>query len=240
MMRYVDVILPLPLQDFFTYAVSDVQAVRIRMGMRLLVPFGKSKTYAAMAVRVHDEKPDLPDSKIREVLTVLDDHPILLPNQLRLWRWIADYYMSPLGEVMNAALPAGLKAEAGYRPKTETCVRVGKKFASIEGAKIAIEMLRRMPRQLKTFQVLLSLNNDSSTGVVTREELMNEAHCTYDTVKRLAEQGFIVTYEHVLERLNRKGDTHPERIQLLSEAQTRAKRRSSNSGKRKMSCCFMA
>ena len=222
-MQYVDVILPLPLQDFFTYAVSDTLAVRICMGIRLLVPFGKSKTYAAMAVRVHDEKPDLPDSKIREVLTVLDDHPILLPNQLRLWRWMADYYMSPLGEVMNAALPAGLKAEAGYRPKTETCVRVGKKFESIEGAKVAIEMLRRMPRQLKTFQVLISLNNDSSTGVVTREELMNEAHCTYDTVKRLAEQGFIVTYEHVLERLNRKGDTHPERIQLLSEAQSRAK-----------------
>ena len=197
-MQYVDVILPLPLQDFFTYAVSDTLAARICMGIRLLAPFGKSKTYAAMAVRVHDEKPDLPDSKIREVLTVLDDHPILLPNQLRLWRWIADYYMSPLGEVMNAALPAGLKAEAGYRPKTETCVRVGKKFESIEGAKVAIEMLRRMPRQLKTFQVLLTLNNDSSTGVVTREELM-------------------------VERLNRKGDAHPERIQPLSEAQTRAK-----------------
>ena len=222
-MQYVDVILPLPLQDFFTYAVSDTLAARICMGIRLLVPFGKSKTYAAMAVRVHDEKPDLPDSKIREVLTVLDDHPILLPNQLRLWRWIADYYMSPLGEVMNAALPAGLKAEAGYRPKTETCVRVGKKFESIEGAKVAIEMLRRMPRQLKTFQVLISLNNDSSTGVVTREELMNEAHCTYDTVKRLTEQGFIVTFEHAVERLNRKGDAHPERIQPLSEAQTRAK-----------------
>ena len=222
-MQYVDVILPLPLQDFFTYAVSDTLAARICMGIRLLVPFGKSKTYAAMAVRVHDEKPDLPDSKIREVLTVLDDHPILLPNQLRLWRWIADYYMSPLGEVMNAALPAGLKAEAGYRPKTETCVRVGKKFESTEGAKVAIEMLRRMPRQLKTFQVLISLNNDSSTGVVTREELMNEAHCTYDTVKRLTEQGFIVTFEHAVERLNRKGDVHPERIQPLSEAQTRAK-----------------
>lgn len=222
-MQYVDVILPLPLQDFFTYAVSDTLAARICMGIRLLVPFGKSKTYAAMAVRVHDEKPDLPDSKIREVLTVLDDHPILLPNQLRLWRWIADYYMSPLGEVMNAALPSGLKAEAGYRPKMETCVRVGKKFESIEGAKVAVEMLRRMSRQLKTFQVLLTLNNDSSTGVVTREELMNEAHCTYDTVKRLTEQGFIVTFEHAVERLNRKGDVHPERIQPLSEAQTRAK-----------------
>lgn len=70
-MRYVDVILPLPLQDFFTYAVSDALSVRIRMGMRLLVPFGKSKTYAAMAVRVHDDKPDLPDDKIREVLRCL-------------------------------------------------------------------------------------------------------------------------------------------------------------------------
>ena len=83
-MQYVDVILPLPLQDFFTYAVSDTLAARICMGIRLLVPFGKSKTYAAMAVRVHDEKPDLPDSKIREVLTVLDDHPILLPKHSHL------------------------------------------------------------------------------------------------------------------------------------------------------------
>ena len=222
-MRYVDVILPLPLQDFFTYAVSDALAARICMGMRLLVPFGKSKTYAAMAVRVHDDKPNLPDSKIREVLTVLDDAPVLLPNQLRLWRWIADYYMSPLGEVMNAALPAGLKAEAGYRPKTETCVRVSKKFASVEGVKVAVEMLRRMPKQLKTFQVLLSLHADSSNVTITREELMNEAHCTYDTVKRLSEQGFIDTYEHAVERLNRKGDAHPERIQQLSEAQAKAK-----------------
>lgn len=223
-MRYVDVILPLPLQNLFTYAVDDTLAVRIRMGMRLLVPFGKSKTYAAMAVRVHDDKPDLPDSKIREVLTLLDDTPVLLPNQLRLWRWIADYYMSPLGEVMNAALPAGLKAEAGYRPKTETCVRVSKKFASSGGQKIAIEMLRRMRKQQQTFQVLLSLNDDSSNGVITREELMNEAHCTYDTVKRLAEQGFIETYEHAVERMNRKGDAHPGRIRQLSEAQAEAKR----------------
>lgn len=221
-MRYVDVILPLPLQNLFTYAVDDTLAVRIRMGMRLLVPFGKSKTYAAMAVRVHDDKPDLPDSKIREVLTLLDDAPVLLPNQLRLWRWIADYYMSPLGEVMNAALPAGLKAEAGYRPKTETCVRISQKFSSMEGVKVAVEMLRRMPRQLRTFQVFLSLCDASQCPVITREELMNQAHCTYDTVKRLTEQGFIETYEHAVDRLNCRGDVHSERIQPLSDVQAKA------------------
>ena len=79
-MKYVDVILPLPLQDFFTYAVSDSLAARVVMGMRVLVPFGKSKTYAAMAVRLHADKPNLPDSKIREILAVLDDAPVLLPR----------------------------------------------------------------------------------------------------------------------------------------------------------------
>lgn len=223
-MRYVDVILPLPLQDFFTYAVSDVLAARIRMGVRLLVPFGKSKTYAAMACRVHDDKPNLSDDKIREVLTVLDDAPVLLPYQFKLWRWIADYYMSPLGEVMNAALPAGLKAEAGYRPKTETCVRIGRRFAGAEGEKVAVEMLRRTPKQLKAFQVLFDLCEPSKSSVITRETLMNEAHCTSDIVKRLVSQGFIETYEHAFDRLNRGGDAHPERIQPLSEAQAEAKK----------------
>ena len=223
-MRYVDVILPLPLQDFFTYAVSDGLAARIRMGMRLLVPFGKTKTYAAMACRVHDDKPSLADDKIREVLTVLDDAPVLLPYQFKLWRWIADYFMSPLGEVMNAALPAGLKAEAGYRPKTETCVRIGRRFANTEGVKVAVEMLRRMPKQLKAFQVLLDLCEESKSSVITRETLMNEAHCTSDIVKRLVSQGFIETYEHAVDRLNRPGDAHPERIQPLSEAQAEAKK----------------
>lgn len=227
-MRYVDVILPLPLQDVFTYTIADELAGRISMGMRLLVPFGKGKTYAAMAVRVHDDKPDLAADKIREVLTVLDDAPVLLPSQLRLWRWIADYYMSPLGEVMNAALPAGLKAESGYRPRTETCVRVSRKFAGVEGEKVAVEMLRRMARQQQTFRTLLSLSSNTHGGaacggVVTREELMNEAHCTYDTVRRLADQGFVETYEHAVGRLNSCGAVaHPERISPLSDAQAKA------------------
>ena len=222
-MKYLDVILPLPLQDFFTYAVSDTLAARIVMGMRVLVPFGKSKTYAAMAVRVHDDKPDLPDNKIREILALLDDAPVLLPHQLRLWRWIADYYMSPLGDVMNAALPAGLKAETGYVAKKEACVRLGEKFANVDAQKVAVEMLRRMPKQQAAFTKFLTIIHDSGTDTVTREELMNEAHCTADIVKKLVAQGYLQSVDREVKNINRTGDYHPEMIQPLSEPQTQAK-----------------
>ena len=222
-MKYLDVILPLPLQDFFTYAVSDTLAARIVMGMRVLVPFGKSKTYAAMAVRVHDDKPDLPDNKIREILALLDDAPVLLPLQLRLWRWIADYYMSPLGDVMNAALPAGLKAETGYVAKKEACVRLGEKYANVDAQKVAVEMLRRMPKQQAAFTKFLTIIHDSGIDTVTREELMNEAHCTADIVKKLVAQGYLQSVDREVKNINRTGDYHPEMIQPLSEPQTQAK-----------------
>lgn len=222
-MQYVDVILPLPLQDYFTYAVDDSLAASIVMGMRVLVPFGKGKTYAAMVVKLHADKPDLPENKIREILALLDDAPVLLPSQLRLWRWIADYYMSPLGDVMNAALPAGLKAEVGYKPKTEACVCLGEKFANVEAQKVAVEMLRRMPKQQAVFTKFLDILHDSGTYVLTREELMNETHCTADIVKRLVAQGYLQSLEREVKNINHNGDYHPERIQSLSEPQTLAK-----------------
>ncbi len=222
-MQYVDVILPLPLQDYFTYAVDDSLAASIVMGMRVLVPFGKGKTYAAMVVRIHADKPDLPDNKVREILALLDDAPVLLPSQLRLWRWIADYYMSPLGDVMNAALPAGLKAEVGYKPKTEACVCLGEKFANVEAQKVAVEMLRRMPKQQAVFTKFLDILHDSCTDVMTREELMNETHCTADIVKRLVAQGYLQSLEREVKSINRNGDYHPELIQSLSEPQAQAK-----------------
>ena len=224
-MRYVDVILPLPLNDSYTYAVSDAVAAQVLtltggsgMGMRLLVPFGKTKTYCAISLRVHDDKPDLCDDKIREVLSLLDTAPVLLPEQMRLWRWMAFYYMSPLGDVMNAALPAGLKAETGYRPKTETCLRLPEKFSTPEGRNIALELLRRMPRQQQVFSVFLTM----SGADITREALLNESHSTSAIVKHLVDGGFLQTYEREVGRVNTGGESHPERIQPLSQEQLKA------------------
>lgn len=120
-MRYVDVILPRPLEGYFTYAISDELAVGVKLGIRVLVPFGASKTCTAMAVRVHDDKPQF-DTK--EVLQVVDTTPMLLPQQLDLWQWIAQYYMAPIGDVYTAALPAG----------TQRRGRMAAKDRSVRGA----------------------------------------------------------------------------------------------------------
>lgn len=109
MSQYADVILPLPLQSVFTYALSKDCETEPQVGSRVIVPFGSRKFYTAIVVRLHDETPSYPTKAISEVL---DASPIILPEQLRLWKWIADYYLCTLGDVFKAALPSGLKLES--------------------------------------------------------------------------------------------------------------------------------
>lgn len=220
-MKYVDVILPVPLDGTFTYRLPDALVPGCGVGVRVLVPFGKSKTYAGIAVRVHDDPPKLAESKVKDVLALLDSFPVILPQQLRLWQWIADYYMASVGDVMKAALPAGLKAETGYRPKTETFVALAEKFSSPEAIAIAKSMLRRMPRQLEVFETFLSMQSQGAS--VSRESLLNETHCQSALFKRLVDQGFLTVYDQEVGRLNHAGAAHPERIQSLSPAQNQAK-----------------
>ena len=140
-MKFVDVILPLPLEGVFTYAVPGPLEDRVSPGVRLLVPLGKSKTYTGIARETHDRKPQF---EVREVLAVLDGgRPMLLPQQLRLWQWIADYYMAPIGEVYKAAFPSGLKAEDGYRPRTETFVSLPPKYRQEPALHIALSVYGR-------------------------------------------------------------------------------------------------
>ena len=109
MSQYADVILPLPLQSVFTYALPKDCETQPQVGSRVIVPFGSRKFFTAIVVRLHDETPSYPTKAISEVL---DASPIILPEQLRLWKWIADYYLCTLGDVFKAALPSGLKLES--------------------------------------------------------------------------------------------------------------------------------
>ena len=106
---YVDMILPLALQKLYTYEVPKQLEGSVKEFVRVLVQFGKKKFYAGIVVNIHDDKPDYPTKEITEVI---DTEPILTPEQYRLWQWIADYYVCTLGEVMKAAMPAGLKLES--------------------------------------------------------------------------------------------------------------------------------
>lgn len=110
MKKYVDVILPLPLPKSFTYALPDEGADQVQPGCRVVVPFGRKKFYTAIVCNVHYYAPA--DYEVKEISTVLDASPILLPNQFKFWQWLADYYLCTQGDVYKAALPSGLKLES--------------------------------------------------------------------------------------------------------------------------------
>lgn len=104
---FADILLPLPLQGLFTYRIPQELGDKLTFGMRVVVPFGKSKLYAGLVMRVHETAPQ--QVSVKYVLDVIDDNAIVSEQQIKLWQWIAKYYMCSLGEVMAAALPSALK-----------------------------------------------------------------------------------------------------------------------------------
>ena len=228
-MNYADLILPLPLQGTFTYAVPASMQSAVRVGMRVLVPFGRSKTYLGIVARLHDERPQ--GYEVKSVAQLMDSEPIITPQQLQLWQWIADYYLAPIGDVYKAALPAGLKAEDGYRPKTETYIRLTPAYQNEAALHVALNVLARAPKQLEAFVEYLALSGwdqmdggrmMGEVGEITREELLNASHASATTLQQLEKRGMLETYEVEVGRLNHGGDFHPELIKSLNSAQQTA------------------
>lgn len=227
-MHYVDVILPLPLEGTFTYSVPEPMVAQVRMGVRVLVPLGRSKTYTAMAVRLHSEKPEF---ETRPIIQVIDAEPVLIEQQLRLWQWISTYYMSPIGDVFKAALPAGLKAEENYRPKTVRCVTLPANLRSEQSLHMALTILKRALKQHQTFSTYLELSHwseiDGETppahiAEIACDELQNAANASDAVLRQLIQRNFLELYHREVGRLNTSGEYHPERIQPLSPAQQAA------------------
>lgn len=227
-MHYVDVILPLPLEGTFTYSVPEPMVAQVRMGVRVLVPLGRSKTYTAMAVRLHSEKPEF---ETRPIIQVIDAEPVLIEQQLRLWQWISTYYMSPIGDVFKAALPAGLKAEENYRPKTVRCVTLPANLRSEQSLHMALTILKRALKQHQTFSTYLQLSHwseiDGETppahiAEIACDELQNAANASDAVLRQLIQRNFLELYHREVGRLNTSGEYHPERIQPLSPAQKAA------------------
>ena len=224
-MHYVDVILPLPLEGTFTYSVPEPMVAQVRMGVRVLVPLGRSKTYTAMAMRLHSEKPEF---ETRPIIQVIDAEPVLIEQQLHLWQWISTYYMSPIGDVFKAALPAGLKAEENYRPKTVRCVTLPANLRSEQSLHMALTILKRALKQHQTFSTYLELSHwseiDGETppahiAEIACDELQNAANASDAVLRQLIQRNFLELYHREVGRLNTSGEYHPERIQPLSAAQ---------------------
>lgn len=239
-MTYANIILPLPLDGYFTYSVPDALASRVQNGMRVTVPFGKSKTYVGVVAEYPVDVPKPAEEvaqqgkkkiEYKNIAEVLDDSPILLPQQLRLWKWIADYYMSPIGDVYKAALPSGLKAEDGFRPRTELFIRLADKYRDEQTLTLLISSMKRAVKQLDVLMTYLRLTGvdniehllpETELREVTREELMNESHASIAVIRSLQEKMILVTYEKEVGRLSHNIAPHPEKIKPLNEAQTEA------------------
>ena len=228
MPRYVNVILPLPLEGEFTYSVPDDLQAQVAVGVRVVVPLGKTKTYVALVTAVLDSMPEPllasgQADKVRPLHQVADDAPVVLDSQLELWRWIADYYMSPIGEVMKAALPSGMKQEDGYVPKTETWVSLAEPFRSEEALHLALDMLRRAPRQRDIMLTLIEMMPAADYSfTLSRDELLNSSHSTPLAFRQLQERGILVTYQREVGRLNRGGEPSPQNIKPLTPPQADA------------------
>ena len=230
-MRYADVILPVPLHATFTYAIPEGMVVVVE-GVRVLVPFGRGTKYVGLVCRVHDQQPQ--DYAVKDIEAVMDVAPIVTSSQLKLWQWIGNYYLSPIGDVYKAALPGGLKAEDGYKPKTETYIRLTEQYRNVTALHVALNVLARAKNQLNVFTEYLALSGwdqVEETGLeptgpqpteVTREEVMNVSGCSSATLRQLEQRQMLECYEVEVGRLNHGGPYRPELIKPLSAAQEEA------------------
>lgn len=231
---YADCIVPLPLESALTYSVPTHLNKKVRVGCRVNVPLGQKKQYAALVVHVHEEKPEYPT---KDILDILDEEVMLLPVQMKLWQWVAEYYMCTLGEVYKAAIPSGLKEKDGvvrYRPKTVELVRLKPEYFDAVRLNAALASMKQAHRQrtllvkyIELTAVSDALNAGSQQLIreITREELLKAAGCGTSVFRAVCERGLLEEYEKTVERIST--GCIPTRMVLkpLSQAQQEAKDR---------------
>lgn len=228
MAQFIDVILPLPLTATFTYKLPAPLAQQVAVGSRVIVPFGKSKVYSALVVRIHDEEPT--EYKIKEVQSLIDERPVVLPQQLKLWQWIADYYLCSVGEVYKAALPGVMKDEVkrSFKPLTKTCVRLHDLYLDEEMLTVLTATLRRSTRQLALLERYLDLaqaraairlHNEALLVEVDKADLTQNDPNSSTALRTMVSKGIFQVYEQTVSRLSSSDLPEELKIHTLSDAQ---------------------
>lgn len=175
MTTYIETILPLPLGGTFTYILPEEMAGDVKVGMRVIVPFGRSKFYTALVYGIRFTPPE--NVELKEVIGVLDASPIVRPQQIKFWEWIASYYQCSLGEVFKAAVPSGLKLES------ETVISLVEDFEA------------EAPLKEKE-QTLLDILSSKEHSVSELNKLM-EMKNVLPMVKRLMDMGAVTVSEEL-------------------------------------------
>ncbi len=181
---FIDVILPIPLKQSFTYSVNKDEALFLKQGMRVAVPFGKSKIYTGIVNTVHSEAPVGYETK--SIDQILDETPIITPQQLKHWQWMASYYMCTLGEVMRAALPNAFLLES------ETIITLLVKELE-DDSKFSDD----------EFLVFEALQHQSSLHINDIRSILDRKNVVA-VIQKLLERGIIGVQEEVFEKYSPK------------------------------------
>ena len=217
---FVDLILPVPIRNLFTYRVPYELNNDISIGQRVIVPFGKNKRITGIISKIHETAPSAYQAKYLEF--ILDDSPILSPHQLPFWNWISEYYLAPIGDIMSAALPANFKLAS------ETKVLIHPDFDGIETTdeqeQLILETLAHREQVdlkelseilgIKNIQVLIKRMIDKRV-IITQEEINQRYTPKTKTFIRINPSFSEEDLGRTLEELNARASTHSQMNALL-------------------------
>ncbi len=188
MPQYAEVILPLPIYNTYTYAVPPMLEGQVKIGCRVLVQFGRKKYYTAIVRMIHNTPPE--GYEVKELMSLLDDTPLLRHPQLKLWEWISEYYLCPVGDVYKAAVPSGLKIES------ETWVSVNPDFEETDECELN--------ERERVIYDLVSCRDRVQLGEITRSTGFRNVEAT---VSRMLEKEAIFVSEKVIDTYRPKTET---------------------------------
>lgn len=210
-MYFIDVILPIPLKQTFTYSVNKDEAAFLKPGMRVAIPFGKSKVYTGIVYQVHDQPPVGYETK--SIDHILDETPIITTIQLKHWEWLANYYMCSLGEVIKAALPSAFLLES------ETIIKLASEKKWDENSLSDEEFL-----------VFEALQHQSSLHINDVRSILDKKNVV-SIIQKLFEKGIVEVEETIYEQYTPKLKryiklateyTSEEKLRELLDSLTRA------------------
>ncbi|PKH68456.1 primosomal protein N' [Flavobacterium sp. ALD4] len=205
MLFFAEVILPLSLAKTFTYSISEAEYHYIKKGMRLAVPFGKSRIYTALVVETHQNQPTLYDAK--EIHQILDERPIVTEVQIAHWQWIASYYMCAIGDVYRGAMPSALLLESETVISQKTDVFVDE--STLSDDEFLIFQALQQQSSLKVQDIIAILNKKNIFPVI--QKLIDKNILVLDEEMRESYKPKLVRYI----RLNSKYDSNEGLGKLL-------------------------
>jgi primosomal protein N' (replication factor Y) len=189
---FADVILPLALPQLYTYEIPAHVLSECKPGKRAVVQFGKKKIYSALIRSMHTSKPEMYDTK--EIISILDDEPVIHEIQFKFWDWLADYYLCTTGEVMKAALPAGLKLES------ETNIIFNPLFNESYGNNNDLELSQKEEMILNTIRLKKVMTLQEISGLTEQKNNLN-------VIKDLIDKKAIYLEEKIKEAYKPKFET---------------------------------